>query len=244
MERTASFVWYGPFVLLGKRGDPPEVRLREIGNFTAAARGLYLFVGSMRRTLIRQDRLIYVGRTGRNFYQRLCEHLDQKRGDAAKLRLIESSGLVSSIWFASLESCPNLCIEPEDELQDDEGEEPGIPEHKAFENLLIHTALRNQSALPVAAADHANRLGFNAPTLNCVMLNRFNTDSWEHKHRPKWRPTMIPDIIDCHVESGEMLAQLIWTGTRGCAMQRRECRPGRLTGAPKSRPRGGVTPSL
>jgi hypothetical protein len=77
-----------------------------------------------------------------------------------------------------------------------------------------------------------------------VMVNRFNTDSWEHKHRPKWRPTMIPDIIDCHVEGGETLAQLIWTGTRGCAMQRRECRPGRLMGAPRSRPRKGVHPSL
>ena len=99
MERTATFVWYGPFALLGKRGDPPEIRLREIANFSAATRGLYLVVGSMRRTLIRQDRVVYVGRTGRSFHQRLSEHLDGAgRGDDAKLCKIEQTGVVTSIW--------------------------------------------------------------------------------------------------------------------------------------------------
>jgi hypothetical protein len=222
----------------------PESRLREIANFAGATRGLYLVVGSMRRTLIRQDRVIYVGRTGRSFYQRLSEHLDENRGDGAKLSKIEKSGVVTSIWLAELVSCPSICLEVEGPL-DDEDDEPGFSEHGAYENLLIHTALRSQNHLPILAADHINRNGFTAPALNCVMVNRFNTDSWNHKHRPKWRPTMIPDIIDCHVdEEGSSLTQLIWTGTRGVTMQRRECRPGRLQGAARSKPLKGLTPTI
>jgi len=56
---------------------------------------------------------------------------------------------------------------------------------------------------------------------------------------------MIPDIIDCHVDpDGSSLTQLIWTGTRGVTMQRRECRPGRLQGAPRSQPRRTPLPTL
>jgi hypothetical protein len=57
---------------------------------------------------------------------------------------------------------------------------------------------------------------------------------------------MIPDVIDCQcgLDGQSSRTQLIWTGTRGVRMQRRECGPGGLLRAKPSQPWVGPRPSL
>lgn len=250
MERTATFTWYGPFELAGKPSDPPEKRLSAITAFTAARRGIYVVVGSRKRTLMRQDRILYIGRTWRSFAEALAEQLYDKRPDVGRLRPVERDGSISAIWLVALTSQPtSSALLPVE--RDATGHELAVPmpqEVIDYENLLVHLALPYEGHMPANLRSHLNwqEAVFACPASNTTVVNRFDMASWRRNVHLRWRPSMVPDVIDCQCEMDgkNSKAQLIWTGTRGIRMQRRECGRGGLLKAQPSKPHLGPSPTL
>jgi len=250
MERTATFTWYGPFELAGRPGDAPERRLAGISAFTAARKGIYVVVGARKRTLMRQDRILYIGRTWRSFTEALGEQLTDRREDVGRLRAAEQGGTISAIWLVVLTSAPTSTALLDVE-RDATGRELAVPmpqEVIDYENLLIHLALPYEGHMPASLRNHLNwqEAVFSCPQSDTTVVNRFDMDSWRRNVHLRWRPSMIPDVIDCHcaMDGKSSKTQLIWTGTRGIRMQRRECGPGGLLRAQPSQPRPGPSPSL
>lgn len=250
MERTATFTWFGPFELAGKPGTAPERRLAAISNFHVARKGIYVVVGSRRRSLMRQDRILYIGRTWRSFAEALGEQLTDKRDDVGRLRVIEREGAISAIWLVVLTSAPTATTLLDVE-RDATGRELAVPmpqEVIDYENLLVHLALPYEGHMPKDLRSHLNwqEAAFQCPQTNVTVVNRFDMESWRRNVHVRWRPSMIPDVIDCHCggDGRSSRTQLIWTGTRAIRMQRRECGPGGLLRAQPSRPHSGPDPSL